>query len=149
MAVNASSLASMAQPIIFRVEDYGIIFQSMPLPTFPGGFWEISMPFSWLLKNWALRLHVLFKISNRRSNPPVCRIWVSKGNKFMLANNLRGNAYVAARLDRALWNAEWHSAFSNPLLAHLPKYLSDHSPLLLSHKQQSSPVNVPFEFEAM
>lgn len=72
-----------------------------------------------------------------------------KGNKFTWSNNRRGNAYFAARLDRALWDSEWHSAFSNPLLAHLPKYSSDHFLLLLSHKQRSSPTNVPSNFKAM
>lgn len=71
------------------------------------------------------------------------------GSKFTWSNNCRGTSYVAARLDRALCNHLWFSLSCDPQLSHLPKYSSDHCPLLLSHNQRPSSTNVPFNFEAM
>ncbi|XXG62224.1 hypothetical protein AAC387_Pa05g0631 [Persea americana] len=71
-----------------------------------------------------------------------------KGNKFTWSNNHKGKAYVAARLDRALYNSDWNYGYSDPVLTHLPKYSFDHCPLLLSYKARPALTNVPFKFEA-
>lgn len=72
-----------------------------------------------------------------------------RGNTYTWANNKHGQAYVAARLDRAFSNTSWLDSFVDPLITHLPKLCSDHSPLLLSHRTRLSSANIPFKFEAM
>ena len=70
-------------------------------------------------------------------------------NRFTLANNRQGQAYVAARLDRALSNTAWLDIYEDPLVKHLPRLASDHSPLLLSHRSSFVQKNFPFKFEEM
>ncbi|XXG49475.1 hypothetical protein AAC387_Pa02g3652 [Persea americana] len=72
-----------------------------------------------------------------------------KGNTFTWTNNSEGQAYVAARLDRAFTNSIWLDTFSDTSVSHLPRLSSDHTPLLLSHKSKSFPKNSPFKFEEM
>lgn len=72
-----------------------------------------------------------------------------RGNSFTWANNRNGQAYVAARLDRAFSNTSWLDNFSDPSVTHLPRLCSDHSHLLLSHRKKLSPKNFPFKFEEM
>lgn len=71
------------------------------------------------------------------------------GNNFTWSNNRRGTTYIAAKLDRAICNPHWYSVFSDHQLSHLPKYSSDHCPLLLSHNQRLLLANVHFKFESM
>ena len=56
---------------------------------------------------------------------------------------------MAERLDRALCNHYWQAASSDPSITHLPKYSSNHCPLLLSNNQRPHSAGVPFKFEAM
>lgn len=51
-----------------------------------------------------------------------------KGNSYTWANKRQGQAYVAARLDCALANANWLDNLDDPTVTHLPKLSSDHSP---------------------
>ncbi|XXG42375.1 hypothetical protein AAC387_Pa01g2674 [Persea americana] len=71
------------------------------------------------------------------------------GNKYTWSNNRRGAGYMAARLDRALCNHYWQAASSDPSITHLPKYSSDHCPLLLSNNQRLPFAGVPFKLTAM
>lgn len=54
-----------------------------------------------------------------------------RGNSYAWANNGYGLAYVAIRLDRAFVNAYWMDNFDDPMVTHLPRLSSDHSPLLV------------------
>ncbi|XXG88202.1 hypothetical protein AAC387_Pa12g0446 [Persea americana] len=72
-----------------------------------------------------------------------------RGNSFTWANNWQGQAYLAARLDRAFTNSPWLDRFVDPMITHLPRMSSDHSSLLLSHRIRSLPKNTPFKFEEM
>eukprot|EP00268_Persea_americana_P034025 TRINITY_DN33662_c0_g2_i1.p1 TRINITY_DN33662_c0_g2~~TRINITY_DN33662_c0_g2_i1.p1 ORF type:complete len:402 (-),score=60.83 TRINITY_DN33662_c0_g2_i1:2739-3944(-) len=72
-----------------------------------------------------------------------------RGNSFTWANNRQGQAYVAARLDRAFTNSTWLDRFGDLMITHLPRLSSDHSPLILSHRIRSIPKNMPFKFEEM
>lgn len=67
------------------------------------------------------------------------------GNRFTLANNRQGQAYVAARLDRAISNSTRLDFFDDPIVNHLPRLSSDHSPILLSHRKILPQKNIPFK----
>ena len=54
---------------------------------------------------------------------------------------------MAARLDRALVNFSWMSHSRDPIVHHLPRISSDHSPILLSHHTQAPLPYAPFKFE--
>lgn len=71
------------------------------------------------------------------------------GNRFTYANIRQGQAYVATRLDRAFSNSTWLDIFEDPIVNHLPRLASDHSPLLLSHRKSLALKNIPFKFEEM
>ncbi|XXG76419.1 hypothetical protein AAC387_Pa08g0774 [Persea americana] len=68
------------------------------------------------------------------------------GNKFTWSNNRQDLSYVAARLNRALVNPQWMAHYPDPLLHHLPRISSDHSPILLNYQNQATS-NAPFKFE--
>ena len=51
-----------------------------------------------------------------------------RGNNFTWANNWQGQAFVAARLDRAFSNAKWLDTFVDPVVNHLPIISSCESP---------------------
>ena len=70
-----------------------------------------------------------------------------RGNSFTWSNNRQGQAFVAARLDRAFANTKWLDSFDDPLVNHFPRIASDHSPLLLSHRTCLPFKNTPFRFE--
>lgn len=53
------------------------------------------------------------------------------GPPFTWCNNQSGLARRWARLDRCLANSIWLNSFETCLVKHLPRFLSDHSPLLL------------------
>ena len=72
-----------------------------------------------------------------------------RGNCFTWANNRQGLAYVAARLNRALSKSSWIDNFEDPIVTHLPRLSSDHSPLLLTHRLRPVAKNIPFKFEEM
>lgn len=58
-----------------------------------------------------------------------------RGNNSTWANNKQGQAFVAARLDRAFSNSKWLDTFVDPVVNQLPRIASDHSPIILSHRQ--------------
>ena len=72
-----------------------------------------------------------------------------RGSSFIWANNRQGQAFVAARLDRAFSNVSWLDSFEDPMEHHLPRIASDHSPILLSHNKSSALKNIPLKFEAV
>ena len=70
-----------------------------------------------------------------------------RGNSFTWANNRQGQAFATARLDRAFSNSKWLDYFVDPVVSHLPRISSDHSPIMLAHRQSLSFINKPFRFE--
>ncbi|XP_039116586.1 uncharacterized protein LOC120252479 [Dioscorea cayenensis subsp. rotundata] len=54
------------------------------------------------------------------------------GSQYTWCNNQQGLARRWARLDRCLVNPSWSNSFDACLVKHLPRFLSDHSPMLLS-----------------
>jgi len=72
-----------------------------------------------------------------------------KGNPFTWANNRHDQAYVVARLDMAFSNSAWRNIFLDPVIKHLPRICSNHSPLLLSHRTPLLAKNLPFKLESM
>lgn len=54
------------------------------------------------------------------------------GSQFTWCNNQQGLARRWARLDRCLVNLAWANNFDSCLVKHLHRFLSDHSPMLLS-----------------
>eukprot|EP00268_Persea_americana_P061729 TRINITY_DN7830_c0_g1_i4.p1 TRINITY_DN7830_c0_g1~~TRINITY_DN7830_c0_g1_i4.p1 ORF type:complete len:367 (+),score=53.05 TRINITY_DN7830_c0_g1_i4:1557-2657(+) len=70
-----------------------------------------------------------------------------RGNNFTWANNRQGQAFVAARLDRAFSNSKWLDTFVDPVVNLLPRISLDHSPIILGHRHSLSFKNRPFRFE--
>ncbi|KAL7200213.1 hypothetical protein ACSBR1_032183 [Camellia fascicularis] len=72
------------------------------------------------------------------------------GPKFTWSNNRQGMANTMERLDRALCNAEWRTAFPKGAARNIPRTYSDHSPIMVHTEgiTKLSPVNRPFHFEA-
>lgn len=54
------------------------------------------------------------------------------GSQFTWCNNQQDLARRWARLDRCLVNVIWANKFESCLVKHMPRYMSDHSPLLLN-----------------
>lgn len=54
------------------------------------------------------------------------------GSQYTWCNNQQGLARRWARLDRCLINPSWSNSFEACIVKHLPRFLSDHSPMLLS-----------------
>lgn len=54
------------------------------------------------------------------------------GSPYTWCNNKQGLARHWARLDRCLVNLIWSDNFDTCLVKHLPRFLSDHSPMLFS-----------------
>ncbi|KAJ0967195.1 hypothetical protein J5N97_024112 [Dioscorea zingiberensis] len=69
------------------------------------------------------------------------------GTPFTWCNNQNGLARRWARLDRFLANNEWVSKFSSYCNRHLPRTLSDHSPMFLTAKFFSHHKRKIFRFE--
>lgn len=61
------------------------------------------------------------------------------GPSFTWVHGLSSDTFAGARLDRALGNMEWRTSFSNTCVLHLPRFHSDHSPILV--KSKASPLN--------
>ena len=70
-----------------------------------------------------------------------------RGNAW--ANNRQGQAYIAARLDRAFSIASWLDNYADPIPTHLRRLSSEKSLLLLSRRNRFSSKKVHFKFEAM
>ena len=54
-----------------------------------------------------------------------------RGSPFTLVGKRRGGILVKERLDRALANDKWCTRFSNVMVSHLPRIMSDHHPILV------------------
>ncbi|XP_072074464.1 uncharacterized protein [Arachis hypogaea] len=73
------------------------------------------------------------------------------GSRFTWKGGIReGQERVYKRLDRALCNSEWRTNFSNAFVEVLPRIQSDHHPLLLHTRPETSIHGErPFKYEAM
>jgi exonuclease III len=60
-----------------------------------------------------------------------------KGQKYTWTNGREGRALTLERLDRAIANSEWSRVFDVVEVEVLPRYFSDHSPLLISLDRSS------------
>lgn len=69
------------------------------------------------------------------------------GSPYTWCNNQQGLARRWARLDRCLVNPVWSNCFYAYLVTHLPRFLSDHSPLLLSVSPRNFSKKKLFHFE--
>jgi hypothetical protein len=66
-----------------------------------------------------------------RSTLSNCNLWDLgyKGQKYTWTNGRDGRALTLERLDRVIANLDWCGVFDVDVL---PRYFSDHSPLLIS-----------------
>ena len=73
------------------------------------------------------------------------------GLPFTYDNGREGNANVKLRLDRAVADSSWRDLFSATTLHHLVSSRSDHCPLMLEIKKESSERHKPriFHYEIM
>ncbi|CAL1402226.1 unnamed protein product [Linum trigynum] len=72
------------------------------------------------------------------------------GVRFTWSRGENMQSYKASRLDRSLYNIRWNSVFPYSSVLHLPRYHSDHCPILTSVAAQPSgqqPMKA-FRFEA-
>ncbi|KAL8489658.1 hypothetical protein ACS0TY_025528 [Phlomoides rotata] len=58
------------------------------------------------------------------------------GNKFTWTNGRAGEDNIQVRLDRAMANSSWRLRFSEANVLHLPRYKSDHNPILVRCDEQ-------------
>ncbi|MQM19124.1 hypothetical protein Taro_052124 [Colocasia esculenta] len=65
------------------------------------------------------------------------------GSPFTWSNKRTGSASVKARLDRAMFNSSWQDLYPQTTIRHLPRGVSDHSPLLIA---QQPVVKLPSRF---
>jgi len=82
-----------------------------------------------------------------------CYLWDLgyKGQKFTWSNGRDGRDLTLERLDRAVANLEWSRVFNVVDVEVMPRYCSDHSPLVISFDRSSSipwKKNRRFHFEA-
>lgn len=61
------------------------------------------------------------------------------GNPYTWSNGRRGDENVMERLDRALATNEWLAAFPYRHIHHLPRYKTDHAPILLECSASTKP----------
>lgn len=54
-----------------------------------------------------------------------------RGPAYTWSNNQPNNTLIMQRLDRALANAPWTALFPSAAMYHLPRFNSDHHPILL------------------
>lgn len=66
------------------------------------------------------------------------------GNPYTWRNKRMGLAHIRQRLDRALANASWRTAFPRAGVLHLPASNSDHNPLILRIWAENETRNKPF-----
>lgn len=50
---------------------------------------------------------------------------------FMWSNGRQGGEQIREQLDKAIATPEWRNRFQKCLIRHLPRYKSDHSPILV------------------
>lgn len=53
------------------------------------------------------------------------------GENFTWCNNRRGRARIWERLDRVFMNIQLHTKYSSLVVHHIPRIISDHSPILI------------------
>lgn len=68
------------------------------------------------------------------------------GDPYTWCNNQQGRARIWLRLDRLLLNPAAHQFFPQCQITHLPRILSDHSPLLIQEANATRPRG-PFRFQ--
>lgn len=66
---------------------------------------------------------------------------------FTWCNNRRGQHIIWERLDRALYNREFHERYPSTTVTHLVRTTSDHSPLLLKLERDASNASDGFIFQ--
>jgi len=68
-----------------------------------------------------------------------CNLWDLgyQGKKYIWTNGREGRALTLERLDRGVANPEWCGVFDVVEVEVLPRYFSDHSPLLISLDRSS------------
>lgn len=71
------------------------------------------------------------------------------GVPFTWTNNHTDDSILFERLDRAVANPNWYTAFPNASLENLPIVGSDHGPICLSLRNKPSFSSFGFKFEAM
>ncbi|KAJ0975997.1 hypothetical protein J5N97_017962 [Dioscorea zingiberensis] len=69
------------------------------------------------------------------------------GSPFTWCNNQRGGARIWARLDRIIVNSKWYDVVNSYTIKHLPKCHSDHCPILLQCRTNTTRGKKPFRFE--
>ncbi|XP_038715030.1 uncharacterized protein LOC120008723 [Tripterygium wilfordii] len=92
--------------------------------------------------------------SHRRRGCKLFNSWVS--NNHICELGFKGPRFtwsigtVFERLDRALCNTSWFTNYGNSSVVHLPKFNSDHWPVLVNYAdaRNSGPVVKPFRFMA-
>lgn len=63
------------------------------------------------------------------------------GPAYTWTNNQKGRANIAERLDRGLVNIQWALQYPNSAVFHLPRFSSDHMPILMRTGQQKREEN--------
>lgn len=69
-------------------------------------------------------------------------------NKYTWCNGRQGRGFIQERLDHGLANREWRCLFPNATVKHLPRIISDHSPLLLDTLGETNSGPRPFRFKS-
>lgn len=71
-----------------------------------------------------------------------------QGPAYTWSNKKEGNANIAQRLDRVLVNLQWHVKYPNSSVFHLPRFSSDHLPILLKPVASKKRKQPPFKTES-
>ncbi|KAB1219218.1 hypothetical protein CJ030_MR3G001299 [Morella rubra] len=69
------------------------------------------------------------------------------GNPFTWTNGKDGQHAIFERLDKGVANGPWRLLFPRAMVCHLPRYASDHAPILLDTEGGSQASPKPFRFE--
>lgn len=82
-----------------------------------------------------------------------------QGPSYTWTNRRHGGLRIHERLDRALANADWRILFPEAIVKHLPRFYSDHCPILVQCKEEvyiqckeevyTDASKRPFRFQAM
>ncbi|CAL1372535.1 unnamed protein product [Linum trigynum] len=72
------------------------------------------------------------------------------GPKYTWSRGDQQQTYKASRLDRSLCNLRWNTSYPNTSVVHLPRFHSDHNPILTTVELQQGHQSLPrqFKFEA-
>ncbi|OMO73242.1 reverse transcriptase [Corchorus capsularis] len=70
------------------------------------------------------------------------------GPQFTWTSVRNCGIYIMERLDRVWANTEWRTKFPETVVHHLPRFYSDHNPLLLDLSPRAAPISdKPFRFQ--